>query len=432
MPRAYGFRHAARDFYTSLRFGASGSVAITSTAQFAAAPYTLSAWVWPDAFGAAQTILGSATANAPVFAINTSGQLTLGLSGGATIATSVGVLQPREWAHVAVRYDAGATRFFINGEDAGAANTPGAFVQASAMTCSLASGSAICELAAHAAGLTQAQVRDIFYSGRFGAPVMRFRCADAVGTTLADSGGTGSATITNASFAPWLVPTHPRMTPRAMGSIALAAGTDFVSFSPGAYSARFNGSPRLLMAGWVKPRATGIIIAARSGTVRGYLQSGFVDTFGVFRSQDADGAQGTANTRHFLTTPRQWHFAATLADFENDTITNFINGVAFDRQSVNFGANALNTSAADLRIGQDPNGTGAMAGLIGPVYLCGGAITRDMVRDLYLHGRLPSVDRVAAWELTDRSSNTLVQAGNLPAMGAALAGAAAYTLESPL
>lgn len=432
MPRAYGFRHAARDFYTSLRFGATGSVAITSTAQFATAPYTLSAWVWIDTFGSSQTILGSAIANTPVFAINNTGQLTLSLSGGATIATSIGVIQLREWAHVAVRYDAGATRFFINGEDSGSSNTSGSFVQPSTMNCSLSAGSAICEISIHSSALTQSEIREIFYTGNFNNPVMRFRCNDAVGNILLDTVGNSSATITNASFAPWLVPTQPRMTPRNMGSISLSSSTDFVSFSSGVYSSRFNGSSRILMAGWVKPRATGIIIAARSGTVRGYLQSGFVDTFGVFRSQDADSAQGSAANRHFLTTPRQWHFAATLVDFENDTITNFINGVAFDRQTVNFGSNILNISASDLRIGQDPNGTGFMTGLIGPVYLCGGAINRDMVRDLYLHGNLPSVDRVAAWEMTDRSSNILAQTGNLPNMGATLAGSAAYNLESPL
>ncbi len=433
MPRAYGFRHADRDFYTSLRFSAGGTVAITSTAQFAAGPFTISAWVWPDSFAAEQTIIGSATANAPVVKITTGGQVSLSLAGGATIATSVGGLQPREWAHVAVRYDAGATRFFINGEDAGAANTAGAFVQASSMTVALSAGSAICELAAHASALTQDAVRSMFYMGAMGAPVMRFRFADAVGSVASDAAGSGSGAITSCSFAPWLVPTAPRLMPRAMGSVRLSAATDYIGLiGANAYSSRFNGSAKIMMAGWARIHTGGILVCSRGGTVRGYLQSGNNTSFGVFRSQDADTGQGAANARHFFNTPRQWHFCATVADFENDTVTNYVNGVAFDRQSVAFGAGALNLTSGDLRIGQDSNGTGGIVGLVGPIYVCGGNITNQMVRDLYLTGKVPSVDKVAYWDMTGRSGTAVTQGGNLSDMGATLVGGAAWSLEVPL
>ncbi len=430
-----GARHLIRDFYTAIQFNTGGVVNITDPPDLTGS-WTYGIWIKLPNLTSESTLLNSQTNNSVKISIGTTGQIKLSAAGGSVLATSIGVVGINTWHYVAVRYDinGGYVRFFIDGEDAGSSSISHVFAQPVALTISPVTRSVCLRIALWSSVISQSNIRSEFYESTSLSPTHLFKCDDAIGSALLNSFGSTAANTSNVVFITNDLPTSPLLLPRGNGSIFLRDSTSYVQCSSNKYNLLMNGESKILLAGWCRLTADGSIISARTGTIHADLGIGGTFTVGTFRSQAADTAQASGVSYTSPNLSRSWKFLATEADFQNNKIRNYLNGVLIKELDVTFGSPVANyPSSIDFRLGQVPNGTGACVGLLGPQYIAAGNITRQLVRDLYVSATIPNLNKIAYWTMDDRSGIQVTQKGNSPHLfSAQLAGLADWSMETPV
>lgn len=235
MPASYGGqRHLARDFYTTLLFGAASSWSMAASPAFVtAAGWSICAWVRPVDMSSVQSIVtNTVTAGAPQFRVTASRTLEILPRSAASSLLSVATLNKGQWHHCAVTHDAATkrTRLLLDGEIvAENVGTIGGvdFAQpGGALVGSANSATALDRLSFYNREITQAEVRADCYQSAGPVPVARYLFDEGVGTSAVDSLG-GSAITHNCTYSAD-APTQPIRLPVDWGSI-YQAGSSYLT-----------------------------------------------------------------------------------------------------------------------------------------------------------------------------------------------------------
>ena len=194
---------------------------------------TMSAWYKCSNFAAGPVIMsmwdfGTNNRSAVIAGI-AGGNLNVGVSGDGTssnmyiIATSSGGYDDGEWHHVALVFDSGVLKFYIDGQDQGGLTTQNGTVSTIHQPTGLRLGAtlgipgsylpgSLDDIRAYDTALTDAQVADLAsitpgsqVGANVGSPLVHYKCEDPVSSPiLRNSGSLGSladATITTAALA---------------------------------------------------------------------------------------------------------------------------------------------------------------------------------------------------------------------------------------
>lgn len=447
--RSYnGFRHKLRDFYTSLRFEASGSVSLTNLTNITNTSFSICAWVclWPSTSNRL-TISGSTAT--PELIINSSGIISFGAKDSSPVCLSGNALSNAQWHHIAITFNKNdnITRLYLDGEDVGASNTPITFNSTTALNIGLNRGSYIVDFKIYSSALTQSDIRaDCYHLPTATVPIHRFEMNDAVGNNLVDSGSSPIAlgSILNCTFAPYQIPYgQSRQTMTDSGILLLDGSGDYISTTNNLCHTAFNGEATILLSTWVKLARDASycypIGLIANGTTHARLEVDKIQTQGTFRSNSGDAGQvssilvANSSYHRWADDAVRWSMRSVLVDFVNKKIEHYRNGVLFSRVSgVSFSSSSINYNASNsLAIGATVGGGSPVRGCLGPTHICAGTITKDDIRQLYLKNKVPG-NKTAYWTFGDGYGTTAIQKGNVANFNATLQGDAKFSYGAPI
>jgi hypothetical protein len=429
--RAFGFKHELVDMYSSLYFS-GGSVTLAALPVLGLV-YSVVAYVNMP-IGTSGQVLSNGAAS---FTIDAAGKLVLGTN------VSTGTVRNRGWCQVGVTCDGVNTFFYCDGEIIGQSSANAVALAGGVGSIQLPSGSFISDVCIAATALSQAKLRELFYTEKRSGLKTRFALDEGIGAPT-DSVGTATAAL-GANVA-WSIrtPKSPPTLPIDSGSLVLDGSTNAqMTIAAGANATAFHGitgGAGVTFAMWLKAHRlasgrTPMHLSMNGSTVLRSLHDPYVavqpSRFTTARPAPGIGPADLA-CNHRTASYGEWAHMCVTIDCVGGVVSTYGDGVLSGRDTnatYQVGKWYDGVPYSDLRIGAAAGNTAnsQWAGAVADIRFYRRALSKREVRDMYL-GKLAPED--IQFKFREGSGNAAASSGSI-ALSAVVGATAVWSGGAP-